>query len=175
VTPASPTAQPTAGPGSEVAVSAAPAIPASAAPATTASSSAPAIDPACAGVPEWVEATNGRLDELQDLAAEAVRIAGLYDLAGYLAAIEDFSSAAQAAALDQAASAVPKAASPANDQALATYGAMIDAASLYIHYYTVEMTPQAYGLADAAYEQASRMAGDTRRELGRLTAMCEGP
>jgi hypothetical protein len=88
----------------------------------------------------WAEATEGRLAELADLAAEADRLASLFDLAGYLGAIQAYAQAVEAAAIDQQTQPVPAVAVEANDQAMAAYATMRDAASLFIRYYTMEMT-----------------------------------
>jgi hypothetical protein len=142
---------------------------------TPASPSPTAIDPACVGVADWSAATEARLDELQALSDEADRLAGLFDLPGYVGAIEAFAAAVQSAAAEQASRPVPGAASSVNDQALTTYAALGDAAALFLHYYTVEMTFEIYGLATSTWDQAKGMVSDLRRETSRLLATCEGP
>jgi hypothetical protein len=136
---------------------------------------AAAPDPACVGIREWVEATDGRLDHLADLSAEADRLAALYDLPGYVAALQTFAGAAQVAAADQASGPVPDLALSANEQVLAVYAVMYEAASLYLRYYTMEMTIEVLGQAAAAYQRAQQAAGEARGETSRLTATCEGP
>jgi hypothetical protein len=161
--------------------SAAPAPPsaASGAPVATGASPAasrpPPIDPVCVGVPEWVAATETRLDELAALSEEADRLAAVFDLPGYVEAIRVFMAATHAAAADQASEAIPEPAVEANEQALATYAALVEAASLFLYYYTVEMAYETFVRATSTYEQASRMVADLRRETSRLTATCEGP
>lgn len=134
-----------------------------------------AVDPNCEGVATWADATDARLDALQDLADEADRLAALFDLPGYVGAIETYARAVHAAAADQLSQPVPAIAQEANDRALAAYATMFDAASLFLHYYTAEMTPDVYGRATSTYDQARRMVDELRRDTGRLTATCEGP
>jgi hypothetical protein len=164
--------------------SAAPAPLPSAAPAATPLATTPVLapspspatmDPACVGVAEWAAATEARLDAIQQLSDEADRLAGMYLLPEYVAAIADFASGVQIAAADQASQAVPEAAGEADDQALRTYAALADAASLFLQYYTVEMSYELYGRATSTYDQAKRMVNDLRRETGRLASACEGP
>jgi hypothetical protein len=124
-------------------------------------------------VPEWVDATEARLDQLADLADEADRLAAAFDLPGYVTAIQTFSVAAEGAGIDQASGDVPDVAGAANDQAVAAFAAMYEAAALYLHYYTAEMTPQVFARAAAAYQEAQRKADAARREASRVSAECE--
>jgi hypothetical protein len=132
-------------------------------------------EPGCEGVAAWAEASAARLDTLEDLADEADRLATLFDLPGYVAAIETYARAAEASAADQLSHPVPEIAQEANARALAAYATMVDAASLFLRYYTTEMTPDVFARAVSTHDQARRMVDELRRDTGRLTAMCESP
>jgi hypothetical protein len=125
-------------------------------------------------VAAWAEATDARLDALQDLADEADRLASLFDLPGYVTAIESYARAVDAAAVEQLSQPVPMMAQETNDRTLAAYATMLEAASLFLRYYTVEMTPDVFGQAAATHERAVDMAGALRSDIGRLRATCEG-
>jgi hypothetical protein len=131
--------------------------------------------PECKGVAAWADATDARLDEIQGLADEADRLASVFDLPGYVAAIQAYAAGVEAAAVAQLSPPVPALAQEANDRTLAAYATMLEAASLFLHYYTVEMTPQVFGQARSTYERAIGMAGQLRSDTARLGAMCEGP
>jgi hypothetical protein len=135
----------------------------------------PQAESACIGVIEWAEATNARLDELDALADDANEVAGRFDLPAYVAAIEAFAVAVQAASAAQASQAVPDPAAAANGQVLVAYGRLLESASLFQRYYTVEMSFDTYALATSTYEEALGLVAGVRRETGRLIGGCASP
>jgi hypothetical protein len=128
----------------------------------------------CEGVAAWARSTDDRLDALQALADEADRLASVFDLAGYVMAIDAYASAVDAAAAQQMSPPVPVMAEEANARALAAYSTMREAASLFLHYYTVEMSPDVFGQAASTYADAVDLAARLRSDTGRLRATCEG-
>ena len=159
--------------------SAAPLPPASVAPVVgsepSISATAAGPGPECEGVAEWADATDARLDDLQRSADEADRLASVFDLAGYVTAIQAYATAVEAAAVEQMSPPVPVIAQEANDRTLVAYATMLEAASLFLNYYTVEMSQDVFGRAASTYAQAVDMADKLRSDTGRLSAMCEGP
>lgn len=130
------------------------------------------LDPACAGVPAWVDATRGRLDRIVDLQAEADAFVTGGDVDGYVASVGRFAGEVRELLAGQQSDLVPDLARRANEDAIETLGHYIEAGeTLYSHIKVAASTGTYQRFLDAI-GAANEGAGSVRTQLGELSGRC---
>ena len=130
------------------------------------------LDPACDGVPAWVDATRGRLDRIVDLQTEADAFVTDGDVDGYVASVGRFAGEVRELLAGQQSDLVPDLALSANEDAIETFGHYIDAGeTLYSHIKVAASTGTYQRFLDAI-GAANEGAGSVRTQLGELSGRC---
>jgi hypothetical protein len=130
------------------------------------------MDPACAGVPAWVDATRERLDRIVDLQAEADAFVTDGDVDGYVASVGRFAGEVRELLAGQQSDLVPDLALGANEDAIETFGHYIRAGeTLYSHIKVAASTGTYQRFLDTI-GAANEGAGSVRTQLGELSGRC---
>jgi hypothetical protein len=125
------------------------------------------LDPDCAGVPEWAEATLARFDRIDELQIEGVEASGP-ELMSFLATA---SGQIAGIAARQEAGPVPGLAAEANALAIKAYGIIEESADVQY-----EGLSEADGVAVTKglrlFDDGMDLVNDARKEIGRLMGRC---
>lgn len=132
----------------------------------------PAPDPACLGARDWITATEARLTRVNELLAEADRVAGRFDVAAYTTALANLEGELGVMIGRQLEGPVPAIAAEVNGKAVLAYETFADAARQLIDVLLVNADVASYSQAVARYEEGLAVVTDVRREIGRISATC---
>jgi hypothetical protein len=134
------------------------------------------LDPSCAGLEMWAEATTARFDRIEELTTEA-RLLFAYD---YINFVAEFGGIMASMTASQAIEPVPPVAAGANQQAIEAYGLLERSAR--VQYGIALNPPSSPTEASRALREAARdadegleLAAVLRGEIGRLKAACGLP
>ena len=129
------------------------------------------IDPGCAGIPEWSEATIARFDRIEELRIEAREI-GSYDLVAFIAS---FGGQVAGMAARQEAGPVPALAAEANAAAIEAFGVLEESADLqYEGLSRGGGSGRSGSLSEGQrrFDEGMDAVNEVRKEAERLIAMC---
>lgn len=132
----------------------------------------PTGDPACIGAAEWMTRTSERLDRIDALMAEADKIAGRMDLAGYTAAVASLEGQLYDMIARQTQEPVPLIAAEANAKVVTAYEVLADAAAQLLDAFATGTDLAAYNRAVARVQEAVELMTDARRDIGQIKGRC---
>lgn len=135
----------------------------------------PTDDPVCLGAAEWVTRTSERLDRIDALMAEADKIAGRMDLAGYTAAVASLEGQLYDMIARQTQESVPLIAVEANARVVSAYEVLADGANQLLDAFAIGTDLAAYNRAVARVQEAVELMTEVRRDIGRIKGRCGIP
>lgn len=131
------------------------------------------VDPTCAGVPEWIAATQTRFDRVTALRTDADRLLARFDIPGYRAALREFAGEVRHLRASQVGDPVPPLAADANTIAVGALDLFVQAADGLASFHAAGgADAQLYAGSMAALQDAEKALVDLNEAVAALRETC---